>query len=56
MSGDSKNESTALIIKAKKKKSDAKIFKTKTFTKYSRTIDDPLKTTNESSERTKWKQ
>ena len=54
MSGVSKNESTVLINEAKKK-SDAKIFKTKTVTKYSRAIDDPLKI-NGSPEGTKWKQ
>ena len=54
MSWISENEPKALINKAKKK-SDAKIFKTKTVTKYSRAIDDPLKTTNGSSEATKWK-
>ena len=54
VSWDSEDESKALRNKAKKK-SDAKIFKTKTVTKYSRAIDDPLKTTNGSSEATKWK-
>ena len=55
MSGDSEDESTALINEAKKK-SDAKIFKTKTVTKHSRAINDPLKITNGSPEGTKWKQ
>ena len=40
MSGDWEDESTALINEAKKKKSDAKIFKTNTITKYLRAIDD----------------
>ena len=42
MSGDSEDESTALINEAKKK-SDAKIFKTKIVTKHSRAINDPSK-------------
>ena len=54
VSWDSEDESKALRNKGKKK-SDAKIFKTKTVTKYLRAIDDPLKTTNGSSEATKWK-
>ena len=54
MWGDSEDVSTALINEAKKK-NDAKIFKTKTATKYSRASDDPSKTTNESSEGTKLK-
>ena len=52
MSGDSEDESKALINEVKKK-SDAKIFKTKTFTKHSRAINDPSKITNGSPEGTK---
>ena len=55
MSWVSEDEAKVLINKAKKK-SDAKIFKTKTVTKYSRAIDEPLKITNGSPEGTKWKQ
>ena len=51
----SEDEPKALINKAKKK-IDAKIFKTKAVTKYSRAIDDHSKTTNGSSEGPKWKQ
>ena len=52
MSGVLEDESTALIKEAKKKR-DAKIFKTRTVTKHSRAIDDPLKITNGSPEGTK---
>ena len=55
MSWVSEDEPKALINKAKKK-SDAKIFKTKTVTKYSRAIDVSSKITNGSSEGPKWKQ
>ena len=55
MSEDSEDESTALISKANKK-SEAKIFKTKTVTKHPRAINDPSKITNGSPEGTKWKQ
>ena len=54
MSGDSEDESA--LINESKKKSDAKIFKTKIVTKHSRAINDPLKITNGSPEGTKWKQ
>ena len=37
------------LINEAKKKRDAKIFKTKTLTKYSRASDKPSKTTNGSS-------
>ena len=53
VSGDSEDESTALINEAKKKKVSRKFSKQKQSQKYSRTIDDPSKTTNGSSEGTK---